>query len=49
MDNIKEILKEASAYGLEWEVQEWANKYLKTNPGLDPVDAFQRAYNEWIK
>ena len=41
------ILKEASAYGLEWEVKEAAAKYVKE--GYAYVDAFEMAYNDWVK
>ncbi len=41
------ILREASAYGLEWEVKESAAKYVKE--GYKYVEAFQMAYNDWVK
>tara|TARA_R100000908_G_scaffold25500_2_gene11707 strand:- start:1004 stop:1285 length:282 start_codon:yes stop_codon:yes gene_type:complete len=41
------ILKEASAYGLEWEVKETAAKYVKE--GYRYVDAFEMAYQDWVK
>ena len=41
------ILREASAYGLEWEVREWAGKYIKKGYGY--VESFQMAYQDWVK
>ena len=43
------ILKEAQAYSLRQEVEQSAQKYLKQNPKLDLVTAYQWGYNEWIK
>jgi hypothetical protein len=47
--HIEEILLEAHAFGLDHEVDEWAKKLLKKNPKMSKVDAYQEAYNEWIK
>jgi len=47
--HIEEILLEAEAFGLGREVDEWAKKILKKNPKIDKVDAYQLAYQEWIK
>jgi hypothetical protein len=44
---IEEILMEASAYGLRWEVIETAKQYQ--SEGMDKVLAFQNAFNEWVK
>jgi hypothetical protein len=44
---IEEILMEASAYGLRWEVIETAKKYQ--SEGMDKVLAFETAFNEWVK
>jgi hypothetical protein len=41
------ILREASSYGLEWEVKELAAKYIKK--GYKYVESFQMAYNDWVK
>ena len=41
------ILREASAYGLEWEVKETAAKYIKE--GYKYVESFQMAYGDWVK
>ena len=43
------ILKEASAYGLEWEVKATAKKYIERHPLMGYVEAYQHAYNDWIK
>jgi hypothetical protein len=45
--DIELILKEASAYGLQIEVDETAHKFLEE--GCSPIEAYQHAYNEWIK
>ena len=47
--HIEEILLEAHAFGLEYEVDKLAKKLLKKNPKMSKVDAYQEAYNEWIK
>ena len=47
--HIEEILLEAHAFGLDNEVDKWAKKLLKKNPKMSKVDAYQEAYNEWIK
>ena len=46
---IEEILVEASGYGLRIEVLDTARKLLEQNPKMDRVDAYQEAYDEWIK
>ena len=48
-DHIEEILHEASAYGLRTEVMEWAKKEMEENPKLSKVEAYQIAFNEWVK
>lgn len=45
--DIELILTEASAYGLSVEVEEYAQKYL--DDGCTPIEAYQHAFNEWIK
>ena len=45
--DIELILTEASAYGMSAEVELYAHKYL--SEGCTPVEAYQHAYNEWIK
>jgi hypothetical protein len=44
---IELILIEASAYGMSVEVEEYAQRYL--SEGCTPVEAYEHAYNEWIK
>ena len=46
---IEELRAEAGGYGLAWEVDEWAKKEMKKDPTLPKIDAYVRAYNEWIK
>jgi len=46
---IEEILLEANAYGLRWEVKTRAQKFIKENEKLTEVQAYQLAYAEWIK
>jgi hypothetical protein len=48
-EQIEEILMEASAYGLRTEVMDWARKEMKENPKMEKVDAYQIAFNEWVK
>ena len=45
--DIELILTEASAYGMSAEVELYAQKYL--SEGCTPIEAYQQAYNEWIK
>ena len=47
--HIEEILAEARAYGLDWEVKSWAMQFMKDNPEMPLVDAYQLAYTEWVK
>jgi len=46
---IEEILTEANAYNLRSEVMITAQSFIKDDPDLDKVSAFQMAYIEWIK
>jgi hypothetical protein len=46
---IEEILTEASAFGLRWEVQSTAEQIMDENPNLDQVEAYQQAFSEWVK
>ena len=48
-EQIEEILHEASSFGLRTEVMEWAQKELKENPKMRKVDAYEIAFNEWVK
>lgn len=45
--HINELLAEASAYGLENEVQEAAHGYL--NQGYSAIEAYEMGFNEWVK
>lgn len=49
METIELILKEASAWGLEWEVKTLAEKLMANDPTLNVKDAYSQSYNEWIK
>ena len=47
---IEEILEEANAYNLKWEVMDTATRLLKENKSdLSELSAYVIAYNEWIK
>ena len=46
---IDEILLEANAYGLKWEVIDTATRLLKENDTLSELQAYVNAYNDWIK
>ena len=46
---IEEILQEAHAYGLKYEVMETATKILKKESDLSELSAYVIAYHEWIK
>lgn len=48
-NHIDEILLEASAYGLSSEVESYAKKFMETNPTMGSIEAYQLAYQEWIK
>ena len=48
-EQIEEILHEASSFGLRTEVMEWARKEMKENPKMRRVDAYEIAFNEWVK
>jgi hypothetical protein len=47
--HIDEILLEADAFGLSHEVDTYAKKILNERPGISRVEAYERAYQEWIK
>jgi hypothetical protein len=47
LQHIELILTEASAWGLRHEVEEAAEKYVEE--GHHPTDAYQFAYDDWIK
>ena len=47
---IEEILEEANAYGLRYEVMEAATKILKDEgDAISELSAYVIAYNKWIK
>jgi hypothetical protein len=46
---IEEILAEASAFWLRWEVQSTAEQIMGEDPNLDIVEAYQQAFSEWVK
>jgi hypothetical protein len=46
---IETILLEADTWGLRWEVETDAVKYLEQNRDLDTVEAYIWAFEDWIK
>ena len=46
---IEEILEEANAYNLKWEVMETATRLLKEDDTLSELSAYVNAYHDWIK
>ena len=48
-EQIELLLEEANAYGLRIEVEQWAMQLLKEDPDLSRLEAYARAYNEWIE
>ena len=48
-EDIELILEEANVYGLRIEVEQWAIQLLKEDPDLSRLEAYVRAYNEWVK
>ena len=48
-EHIELLLEEANAYGLRLEVEQWAIQLLKEESDLPRIDAYVRAYNEWIR
>lgn len=46
---IEEILTEANAYSLRAEVILTAKTFMKEDPDLDKILAYEMAYMEWIK
>ena len=46
---IEELRAEAGGYGLSWEVDKFAKKFMDEDPTLSKIDVYVRAYNEWIK
>lgn len=48
-EQISTILEEASRFGLRWEVERSAKQQIRENPDINPVQAYETAYAEWIK
>ena len=48
-NNLEEILTEANAYNLKQEVITTAAIFMKDDPELDKVSAYNMAYLEWVK
>jgi hypothetical protein len=48
-EQIEEILTEANAYSLRQEVITTAAMFMKDDPGLEQIVAYQMAYMEWVK
>lgn len=48
-EQIALILEEAQRFGLRWEVNQTALIYIQQNPDIDPVQAYENAYGDWIK
>ena len=46
---IDEILEDAGAFGLRYEVELYAEELLEGNPALSRLDAYVMAYHDWIK
>lgn len=49
MLEIEEIMQEASAYNMQREVWERAQKELEENPTIEIIEAYRLAFNELIK
>jgi hypothetical protein len=47
--HVQEILAEAKRYGLDWEVSETAMLIFREDYTLSHAEAYNIAYNEWIK
>ena len=48
-EQIEEILQEANAYNLKAEVTTTAEMFIKDDPALNRVLAYEMAYMEWVK
>ena len=48
-EQIEEILTEANSYSLRQEVKLTAEMFMKDDPELNKVAAYEMAYLEWIK
>ena len=49
LEQVEAILLEANAYGLRWEVQEFAERFMKEDSDLTLLEATMMAYDEWIR
>lgn len=47
MESIEAILQEADRFGLRWEVEQTAMRYLADNPEIDMVSAYEDALIDW--
>ena len=48
-EEIQLLIEEANAFGLRWEVDSFAKKFMDEDPMLPKLEAYVMAYNEWIK
>ena len=48
-EDIELLLEEANAFGLRWEIDSTAKQIMEQDPVLSKLEAYVRAYNEWIK
>ena len=48
-EDIELLLEEANAFGLRWEIDNTARQIMEQDPMLPKLEAYVRAYNEWIK
>lgn len=47
--SIEEILTEANAYSLRAEVKATAEAFIKDDPDMDVISAYNIAFIEWVK
>jgi len=43
------VMKQAENWGLEHEVEQYAQRYLSQGLETDPVEAYYRALSEWLR
>jgi hypothetical protein len=48
-EHVELILREANAHGLHWEVDTHAKMLINKKPEINIVEAYQMAYEEWVK
>jgi hypothetical protein len=48
-DTVDLIRRDADRYGLLWEVEATAVKYIKEDPSLNISHAYSIAFQEWVK